>query len=266
MRPPSTSDQRLRTVLLTVVGAVIAAGAVTACSATPATPTPSTVPSTAMRTPSAQPSAAPSPSPAESPASGCQDRYPGTLGLALFARTPDPEQAICFNPPPPAPGEPSYDPILLPRPCLEATHHSNDLIADRRGFRFHFDADPDPVAVDTSTVAQTITRYSGTGAADYLKELRAALAECGPYPRGHSTFDYQVVDAPKVGDDSLRLRMIRVTGGPLESGTPTKATFLISVVRKGDLVSVVFDLGWEGYPTRTKYLEGIFADAARHLR
>ncbi|MDI1464176.1 hypothetical protein QEZ54_24665 [Catellatospora sp. KI3] len=263
MTAPSRSDSRLRAVLLTVAGAVIASGTLAACSPTPATPTPSAAPSTAA--PSTAPSTAPSASPAESPATGCRDRYPGKLDLGLFARTPNPEQAICFNPPPPTPDEPTSDPIVLPSPCLKAAHSSNDLIADRRGFVFLFDADPAPDATDTSAAAQTVTRYSGSGAADYLKELRAAVAACGPYHRDHFTYDYRLADAPKVGDESLRLLVTAVADGPLEGGQPAKATFPVSVVRKGDLVSVVFDLGWEGYPTRTKHIEGFFADAA-HLR
>ncbi|HTJ35298.1 MAG TPA: hypothetical protein VL738_18895 [Dactylosporangium sp.] len=160
----------------------------------------------------------------------------------------DTEPAMCV--PPGAPQE------RLPAPCTTMSNPSDAQITQRHsgdGLTY-FDLDRQQ---GSTTFGETRTRYSGSGAATYLAEVRQAVARCTSVqrPRGGSgglqTVRYRQVSANTLGgDESLLL-----------SRTSVSDTYLIAVIRLGDVVVVVMDYGWEGSPSPRKTFDAI-VDAA----
>ncbi|WP_155369289.1 hypothetical protein [Catellatospora vulcania] len=215
--------------------------------------------------PTGQPSAQPSPEP---PAGGrCLDTYPGLIADALFLPGTFTEDRgeLCYHVRPAPPGEPDpagYD--ILPRVCATGTLPSEALVADRRGGRRLWNSSSTPGEISTDSYDHTVTRYSAGGARNYLADLRAAVNRCGSYTRDGARYEYSLVTAPKLGDESLRLVLHHRYLQPQEA-SPREARYLIAVIRRGDHVAVVFDHGWEGTPTRTAAITTVFTDAARLL-
>lgn len=249
-------------VSVAVLSALVACG-----PAAPGPGSPATSPS--ATSPSATASAVPSAAPSEpEPSSRCLDRYPGSIpDTAFLPGTLSHEDMdgnrLCYALRPPLPGEedvPEQD--HLPHVCATPVHASDTLIADRRGYTRLFDSDPSADGLSTAAYDHTVTRYGGTGAADYLAELRRDVQRCGAYTRGGATHEYRIVSGPRLGDESLRMtvhrRWVRA-----QEGMPREATYYVSVVRRGNHVSVLLDHGWEGTPTRTAEIFKVMAEAAQ---
>ncbi|BCJ71715.1 hypothetical protein CS0771_12590 [Catellatospora sp. IY07-71] len=217
--------------------------------------------------PAAPTSAAPSasPSPAAPPTAGCPG---GAYTEQIPARAlvdgnaPSMEDHVLAYRCGRAPSEDAAR--ALPRVCKSGSHVSDRSILGRRGI-YAYLKPPQPDHVPSSYF-HTVTRYTAPEAASaYLAELRAALARCGDgYADGGVRFAYSLVDGTGAGDESLMLTL-KVTYDEAVEGAPQEALFPVSVVRVGDHVSVVFDVGWEGSPTPPKDLDPVFTKAVEKL-
>lgn len=265
----SRGDRRVRrrAVLGTLaVAAVIAAGAAVLLPALGRlAPDQVTFPSgSAVGSPSAQTSP-PSPSaPASPSAAGCPGgRYAETIpAAALVSGTHPsaPDQPLdyrCGRPP----GDNAER--ALPEVCPDRKDDGDASILARRGI--HAYLKPVKEGYTPNTYFHTVTKYTATEAASaYLAGLRAAVDGCGGHRSGDIRYDYAVVSGPALGDESLALTVTVTLDRPVE-GTPTQATFRISVVRVGSYVSVVHDSGWEGSPSSDAELGPVLAQAAAKL-
>lgn len=267
MAIPSRNEQVGRVAVGAVRVAVAVAGlsVLVACGA--AAPQPSPPATSSAPSASALPSVDPG-TPEPEPSSRCRDSYPGRIPDAAFlpgtlSHEDMNGSRLCYALRPPAPGEedvPEGD--HLPRVCATPVHASDALIADRRGYTRLFDSDPSEAGLSTAAYDHTVTRYTGTGAADYLAELRRDVQRCGAYNRAEARHEYKIVSGPRLGDESLRMTVHRRWLRAQEA-TPREATYYVSVVRRGDHVSVVLDHGWEGAPTRTAEIFKVMAEAAK---
>ncbi|MEU8078246.1 hypothetical protein AB0B31_22685 [Catellatospora citrea] len=211
--------------------------------------------------------ASPQPSPEPSADDRCLDTYPGAIADTAFLPGTFGEEKgdLCYQVRPARPGEEEWpEEDHLPRVCATGTLPSEALVADRRGGRRLWNSSSTPGEFSTDVYDHTVTRYSGSGARGYLADLRAAVNRCGAYTRDGARYDYSLVSAPKLGDESLRLALTRRYVQPQE-GMPREARYLIAVIRRGDHVAVVFDHGWEGTPTRTPAITAVFTQSARLL-
>lgn len=266
MAAPQRDRTAHRPVRTRALAAVLLTAALAACGGTQP---PTAAPATSAAAPT---SAAPSPSPSPEdtlPADRCLDDYPGQIPDAVFlvgSLTAEGlrENGICYRvAPPPGEQEPrGWDP--LPRVCPTGTHASDKLIADRRGIHRVWNSAAKPDELASVSYDHTVTRYTGTGAAGYLAELRAAVQRCGPYTEQNVRYDYAIVSGPKLGDESLRMTLHRRYLRHQE-GMPQEAKYYISVVRRGAYVGVVLDHGWEGEPTRSAAILDVMAQAAKLL-
>ncbi|WP_144119864.1 hypothetical protein [Catellatospora sichuanensis] len=264
MTAPNIAWRRSATLPLAVM---LAAAFAVGCDR-PGAPSASAPPSGTPRV-SAPPSSTPTPQPSPEPSTEdrCLDTYPGAIADAAFLPgTFGAEQAdLCYRVRPARPGEedwPAED--HLPQVCASGTLPSEALVADRRGGHRLWNSSSTPGETSTAVYDHTVTRYAGTGARGYLADLRAAVNRCGAYTRDGARYEYSVVSAPKLGDESLRLVLHRRYLQPQEA-TPREARYLIAVIRRGDHVAVVFDHGWEGTPTRDRAIIDVFTQAAHLL-
>ncbi|MBQ1024010.1 hypothetical protein KBX00_06450 [Micromonospora sp. C95] len=105
-----------------------------------------------------------------------------------------------------------------------------------------------PSNVPYGTIAQTIFTFSGDGAADYLRRLRATLADCASFTIDNGdTVKVRTETLPDAGDEGLlvvQVRQARNLPGDLVEGEET--TTQIAVVRVADAVTLLHDEGWEG--------------------
>lgn len=226
--------------------------------------------STPTTTPKSTPTTLPTPDPSASTSAGtnlprCVDNYPGKIPDTVFLADNLAENALCFRTRAPLPGEETWETHdRLPEACLTPSHPSDALILDRRGIEGSFDDGSGAGSPAISKYSHTVTQYSGTGAADYLAEVRAAVGQCDKYTRKNWRYDYSIISGQPLGDESILLTM-KLTYLGVPEGMPKEATFRISVVRFGSNVSVLFDWGWEGYPSATPALNQLMSQAATKL-
>jgi hypothetical protein len=175
----------------------------------------------------------------QEPVRVCADKYPKLLSATLFAKA---ETEICY-----AESNPPTGSERLPVPCQSSAWASESLVEDRRGFTAVFEAVVGKVRLP-HLLDQTITKYKGSGAKDYLAELTGDIERCSSVARGEARFAYTIVaqgQQEKLGEQSLLINVERRYLTKPEVGSQV-ADFLVSVVRVGLYVIVVYDKGWEG--------------------
>lgn len=194
----------------------------------------------------------------EEPTPACADQYVKALLTALFVKT---ETEICY-----ADDDPLTTSEALPMPCPPAALTSEALVDDRRGFYGTFTEEIPGGGPAATVLYQSITRYKGNGAKDYLAELTRDVGRCEPVGRGAFRLTYTMAtltQQEKLGEQSLLINVeYRAVDKP-EAGFSQIRNFLVSVVRWGVNVIVIYDKGWEGNPSRR---ETIFDTAREMLR
>jgi hypothetical protein len=129
---------------------------------------------------------------------------------------------------------------VLPELC-GATYKSDAKIQVRRSKHVTYYVKPTEGSTPDGTLNETITAYKSGAAKEFMAQLRSAVANCAK----DGDDRYKMVSAPKHGDDSFmfekRYPTVDPDGHPL-GGDDVR---LISVVRAGDVVMVLYEMGWE---------------------
>jgi hypothetical protein len=115
--------------------------------------------------------------------------------------------------------------------------------------------------IPNGTVSHTITVYRAGGATRALSELRAAVTACPTETDGANAYTHEVVPAPKRGDGSV---LVKVTGA--NSEIPVGFSAYVSMVRLGDVVSVLYAVGWEGATVERAEIDSFTEQAVRRIR
>ncbi|MCZ7474207.1 hypothetical protein [Micromonospora sp. WMMC273] len=122
-----------------------------------------------------------------------------------------------------------------------------------------------PENVPYGTLHQTVFAFEGTGAADYLRRVRGAVADCRSFQASGGTVT--VVSRPMAGtgDEALLVTVSRPATGLDGSPAQGRSTSQILVIRVADAVTVVHDQGWEGTSTDPGLADDIARAAVRGL-
>lgn len=197
------------------------------------------------------PSTIPAPTPSYSapsvPPINCEtDPYSRGLDSALFL--PDGDE-MCLT-------DESRDNYLIPM----CTAHGTQQIQDGRAFFYlsdeTFNGDPAPTGY-----SQTVVRFPAGLASAYMADLRAAIASCGTFKDEHHAISLSTGTGSSYGDETVHVTVKYRADKPGE-GTPAREEYRAAVVRKGDLVMVLFDQGWEGFPSKLETFENATREAA----
>ncbi|MDO3685001.1 hypothetical protein [Micromonospora sp. C28ISP2-4] len=116
-----------------------------------------------------------------------------------------------------------------------------------------------PENVPYGTLHQTVFAFEGTGAADYLRRVRGAVADCRSFPASGGTVTVRSEPMARTGDEALLVTVSRPATGLDGSPAEGRTTSQILVIRVADAVTVVHDQGWEG----TSNDPGLADDVAR---
>ncbi|RLK13611.1 hypothetical protein DER29_4638 [Micromonospora sp. M71_S20] len=211
-----------------------------------AAPPPATVP--ASPTASAPPTATPAPSATRTPAA-----TPGRTGAAP-PRAPGnvPDRAFFVQAAANRTGmEPVFrDTDALPALC-DARYRSDARIVQRRTRNLAYKLPQTPQGyVPDGSYAHTVTLYRPGRADDFLRELRAAVRDCPAQPGvgggNVSTSRLRLLADDGFGDGSV-LFEIRTPARDVD-GNPTGGdeVRLVRAIRVGDVVTVLWEQGWEG--------------------
>ncbi|RKF26668.1 hypothetical protein [Micromonospora globbae] len=195
-------------------------------SPSPATPAPTTTaPATPDRTPSA-------------PATGTRaPRTPTSIPDRAFFAQP---AGLVAAPPYFTEGEP-----VLPEFC--GADLDEPVVQRRtRALFYHLGADRPEMAVPYGSYRHTITIHRAGRAGDWMADLRRAVRECPEQEAASGGVSRQrLLPGGAYGDESLliELRTPALTAGGTAEGETVR---LIRVVRIGDVVTVLWEIGWEG--------------------
>jgi hypothetical protein len=192
---------------------------------------------------------------------------PTTLTPAAAPTTPPPAPAFgpipdrAFVTPPNNPSnlkpEESGD---NPRFC-DKRYAADSAIAVRRARTiYYYSPEAQEGYIPNGTVSHTITVYRSGGAARALSELRAAVTACPTRTDGPNTYTHEIVSTPRRGDGSL---LVKVTGANAQ--IPIGYAAYVSVVRLGDVVSVLFAVGWEGATVERAEIDSFTQQAVRRI-
>jgi hypothetical protein len=117
--------------------------------------------------------------------------------------------------------------------------------------------------VPDGTFLQTITVYEPDRASRFLGQVRGAVADC-PAEGDHR---YRMVSAPGRGDESLMFEDRYPTKDPDGSPTGGEDVRLVSVVRIGDVVTILYETGWEaGWSAEPDVVNSFTGKAASRLQ
>ncbi|MFG2058262.1 hypothetical protein ACGFI9_29990 [Micromonospora sp. NPDC048930] len=207
--------------------------------------------------PSAPPTTgAPSPSPSASrstPPSRTPDRPPATTGSpAASTPTRIPDRAFFTLPPAndTGSGEEFGSGPVLPALCGVAPGESDVVARRARTMAFKLAGTPAGYVPDGS-YRHSITIYRAGRADDALRQLRRAVQNCPtqPDPYSERTTHLKLLTGGGYGDESV-LFEIRTLQQDV-NGYPTGGdeVRLIRAIRVGDVVTVLWEQGWEGTST-----------------
>lgn len=144
---------------------------------------------------------------------------------------------------------------MLP-PLCGARYASDAAIAAREGRRLMYWAKRRQEAqTPDGTFRQTITSYRSGGAAGFVGQLRAAVENCPTQTVEGTAYRHRLLTGPRHGDESL---LVEASGQDVR---------LISVVRIGAVVMVLYETGWEaGWSADRAVVEAFTAKAVSRLR
>jgi len=186
--------------------------------------------------------AAPAPTPPDPPAV--------TATATPTVRTPaGPIPASAFFVPPPITSSdqnipaPEQNYVALWSLC-GARYASDAQRTDLRGRHlFYYSPGAGGENIPEGTVDNTISLYQPGSGPVAMQQIRAALQACPHDRRDGSVVDYKLLAAPSLGDEAL---LVQETWNPQPGTQWVPVTSLATIVRVGDVVTVLLFLGWEG--------------------
>jgi hypothetical protein len=197
---------------------------------TPATPSPSTPPSTPQST-----------APSTTPPSSAPATVPTSIPARAFLQKPDMPGKLT---------QPAERLDITKFPLVSVCGKTYDKPAVRAAQRFYLrSADSPAESTPKTQVQQNIMVYQGDGAEAFMADLRAAVRAC-PTEKDEVgvPVKHLLRGSAGAGDESALIERTRPTyeenGEPAADGS-TSSTFWV-VVRVGDTVTFVVNLGWEG--------------------
>jgi hypothetical protein len=121
--------------------------------------------------------------------------------------------------------------------------------------------------VPDDTVYNTVTVYRGSGAPDFLAELRDAVRACPTGGKGNPPPKYRSLGSMNLGDESLlieRSDIGRTGEGDPDSAAPRQVSYL-AAVRIGDSVTLLDTHGYENFSSIRASVVSLTATAADRL-
>ncbi|MGQ5261819.1 hypothetical protein ACTWLT_13760 [Micromonospora sp. ZYX-F-536] len=212
----------------------------------PPADTPGPLPTSATPRPSPSPSPTPSPTPARS-TSSATPAAPTTGAAPPRQPTSIPDRAFFVLPSANRTGlESQVEGPALPVLC-GARHPSDSAVVQRRGRYLAYKRPETPAGyVPAGSYRHTITIYRAGRADDALRELRQAVRDCPEQKLADDTRTWRqrVLDPGRYGDESVLFEMrAPYPDGMGEPGADEVR--LIRAVRIGDVVTVLWEQGWE---------------------
>jgi hypothetical protein len=152
-----------------------------------------------------------------------------------------------------------------PKLCPDTSYPSASKAAVRKSvYLLYRRPELSPDTVPDDTIYHTVTVYRGTGAEDFLDDLRAAVREC---PNGPEEEKYRSLGSFGAGDESLLIERSTpardLPGNPVPGAEPTLT--YIAAVRIKDTVSLVESTGYENWGSLRKPVVGLAETAAERV-
>ncbi|MGV9764032.1 hypothetical protein [Micromonospora tulbaghiae] len=122
-----------------------------------------------------------------------------------------------------------------------------------------------PENVPYGTLHQTVFAFEGTGAADYLRRVSGAVADCRSFQASGGTVTVRSEPMAGTGDEALLVTVSRPATGLDGSPAGGRTTSQILVIRVADAVTVVHDQGWEGTSNDPGLADDVARSAVRGL-
>jgi hypothetical protein len=215
-------------------------------------------------------SSSPSTSPSTSPSASVAPTA-GTSAPPTVANVPKVIPASAFLQPAdtngdePAVERPSDN--MLPDLC-GATYPSDSLIQARKTMHITYWAAPSPPGtVPDGTFDETITTYKQDGADQFTRQLRDAVTACPTEQRNGITYRNRIVPGTTRGDESILIEQRYPTRDGRGNPTGGDDVRLVSVVRTGAVVLVLYEQGWEdGWSAEQPVVDAITGKAFTRLR
>ncbi|XVV09505.1 hypothetical protein ACQP2X_32240 [Actinoplanes sp. CA-131856] len=158
-----------------------------------------------------------------------------------------------------------WDPTGL---CGDADYPSTDDAAVRASVRLTYKR-PGLGAeyVPDDVVHNTVTVYRGSGARDFLDELRAAVRACPAGGEGDPPPKYRSLGSPGLGDESLMVERSAVgragTGEP-DPAAERQITYIVAI-RVEDAITLLDTSGWENAGSIRSSVDSLAETAADRL-
>jgi hypothetical protein len=137
---------------------------------------------------------------------------------------------------------------MLPELCAATYPADRSLLTRRtRHLIYKLPSSPaDPSYVPDGSFDHTITSYPNGVAATWMAELRTAVENCRTQTISGFTYRQRLVAGTRYGDESMLIEVS--TPNRDVNGNPTGGDEirLVSVVRVGNVVTVLYEQGWEG--------------------
>jgi len=156
---------------------------------------------------------------------------------------------------------------VLPSLC-GATYPSDSSVRARRTRHMLYWETPRTGSTGPDgTYLQTITMYRPGGGPAFMDELRRAVTACPIETREGWTYRSRLLAAPSRGDESVLVEVSHPMRDDFDNLTGGTNLRLVSVVRIGDVVMVLYEAGWErGWSADRAVVDRFTATAVSRLR
>jgi len=156
---------------------------------------------------------------------------------------------------------------MLPQLC-GARYPSDSLIQARKTMHITYWASKSPPGtVPDGTFDETITTYKGDGADQVMRQLRDAVTACPTQQRNGITYRNRILSGTARGDESILIEQRYPTRDVNGNPTGGDDVRLVSVVRTGAVVMVLYEQGWEaGWSAEQPVVDAFTGKAFSRLR
>jgi hypothetical protein len=156
---------------------------------------------------------------------------------------------------------------MLPQLC-GARYPSDSLIQVRKTMHITYWASvSQPGTVPDGTFDETITTYKQDGAEKFLRQFRDAVTACPTERRDGITYRSRILSGTARGDESVLVEQRYPTRDVHGNPTGGDDVRLVSVVRTGAVVMVLYEQGWEdGWSAQQPVVEAFTGTAFSRLQ